>query len=819
MPAPSSGFILQSTFGTHGNFELVVPSELGGLIHYWRDNDGPSAFPWSGPIYFGSGDVDAVTLIQSNLGTPGLGHLEAIAREGNLLAHYWREDQYPFMWHGPFYFATGVSGNPALIQSKFGTTGNFELVVPLVSGGLVHLWRDNDDPETPWYGPTMFATELGQIEGVALMQSNFGDPGNLEVVAAVSGDQPSLFHYWRDSGPSFAWHGPNTVPLAGLPQGVFPVGVPGFIQSSFGSHGNFELVMALSNGWVAHLWRNNDDPTLPWSSPIIFEQDESAAEASLIQSNFSTEGPGHLEVVTRLAPCNYPYWRLDGPPFAWDGPTANVCEGPFCDKETHGEWRVPYSSSVVGIHAALLHTGKVLLFSYQEGGSQDFGISALIDPETGEEEIFPFLKNLFCSGQAFLSDGRLLVAGGDNTGVKALHTFTPMGDSGIWQYLGDLAEDRWYPTCATLPSGDVFIISGTKNGGGDQLNPTTCTPQQPVNDTYEIFDPESGLSAPSPAPILNYVAPYSLYPFVYVLPNGKMLIHANKTSYFLNLMTWTFDAQVLSTVSSTARTYPSTGTSVLLPLKPETGYQANVMLIGGAGASCPVPVTPGTMATNTCEILDFAAAPLAWKPAAPMANPRVVPNSVLLPDGTVLVIGGSSIGYAPAAGNPVFAAELYNPETDTWIQLCAKRVQHLYHATALLLPDGRVFTAGTDKFNPVPYNFSEYRIEIFSPPYLFRGPRPTITAAPTDIDYGMPFEIGTPDAAAVTSAVLISPGAVTHSFNMTQRYVGLEITSRSVGSLTLQAPPSSYVAPPGYYMLFILNADGVPSVAKFVHLS
>jgi hypothetical protein len=130
-----------------------------------------------------------------------------------------------------------------------------------------------------------------------------------------------------------------------------------------------------------------------------------------------------------------------------------------------------------------------------------------------------------------------------------------------------------------------------------------------------------------------------------------------------------------------------------------------------------------------------------------------------------------------------------------------------------------VLSAGKDKENnPDPFKYSEYRVEIFSPPYLFRGPRPTLTAAPAAIAYGQPFTVQTPDAAAITTAALLRPGAVTHSFNHSQRYVGLAITGRTAASVTCQAPPDGNVAPPGHYLLFLLNGLGVPAVAPFVQL-
>ncbi len=197
--------MIWSNFGHRGNFDLVVPLVTGGFSHYWRDNDDPT-LPWYGPFNFAteSGIFNAVTMIQSNFGSPG--NLEIVARSGDQLVFFWGEPGDEMKWHGPEVIATGVCGTPSLIQSTFGKKGNFELVVPLSSGGLGYYWRDNDDEHLHWHGPFMFGMSMGRVEGVSLIQSNFGDPGHLELVAQAGGH---LAFFWRDSGPDFKWNGPQ----------------------------------------------------------------------------------------------------------------------------------------------------------------------------------------------------------------------------------------------------------------------------------------------------------------------------------------------------------------------------------------------------------------------------------------------------------------------------------------------------------------------------------------------------------------------------------------------------------------------------------
>ena len=202
----------------------------------------------------------------------------------------------------------------------------------------------------------------------------------------------------------------------------------------------------------------------------------------------------------------------------------------------------------------------------------------------------------------------------------------------------------------------------------------------------------------------------------------------------------------------------------------------------------------------------------AWRQVASMANARAFHNSTILPDGTCSSPAGTMRdGYD--VSKSVFAAELFSPATETWQTMSSAVVPRLYHSTALLLPDARVLTAGSGSDGPA---VNQTRAEIFSPPYLFKGARPSITSAPSLVQYSTPFAVQTPDAASIASVALIRPGAVTHAFDEDQRFINLSFTANA-GTLTIQAPANANLAPPGYYMLFLLNSAGVPSIASFVH--
>ena len=217
----------------------------------------------------------------------------------------------------------------------------------------------------------------------------------------------------------------------------------------------------------------------------------------------------------------------------------------------------------------------------------------------------------------------------------------------------------------------------------------------------------------------------------------------------------------------------------------------------------------GDPPTNTAEVIDLNLPSPAWRSVAPMAYARRQLNATLLPDGKVLVTGGTSGPGFNNSSTPVMASELWNPVTETWTTMASGAIPRLYHSGALLLPDGRVFATGGDGYN---------QAEVYSPPYLFRGARPAIATAPASVAYGQTFFVETPNATSITQVTWVGLSSVTHAFNMNQR-INLLSFSQAAGGLNVVAPASPTLAPIGHYMLFILNSDGVPSVAKIVRLN
>jgi hypothetical protein len=282
------------------------------------------------------------------------------------------------------------------------------------------------------------------------------------------------------------------------------------------------------------------------------------------------------------------------------------------------------------------------------------------------------------------------------------------------------------------------------------------------------------------------------YPRTFVAPNGKVFYAGQRqTTWYLDPSgagSWTTVAQRLYGV----RDY---GAAVM--------YGKGKVLYVGGGRT-----------TNTAEIIDLNSPAPRWQWTGSMAFPRRQLNATVLPTGEVLVTSGSRGTGFNDNELAVHAAEIWNPNTGRWTVLASNTVNRTYHSTSILLPDGRILHSGGEGGAKGPPRGAE----LFSPPYLFKGPRPTITSAPQLVGYGTSFTVSTPNASTVAKVSLIGLGATTHAFDMGQRLLGLAF-QRQTGALTITAPANGNVAPPGYYMLFILNADSVPSVAKIVKVS
>ena len=481
-----------------------------------------------------------------------------------------------------------------------------------------------------------------------------------------------------------------------------------------------------------------------------------------------------------------------------------------------GRWELlPYSCPIQPLHAVLLHTNKVFFIS--GSGNDPNNVN-----ETKGSAVWDYTKNtffrpltpvdaykepfdLFCGGHSFLADGHLLFAGGTLRydpfeGIPESFNFSPVDQQ--WTTVQPMAHGRWYPTLVTLGNGRILAVSGLDENGD-------------LNRLPEIYAPSTGWIAFS-----QLTSKLPLYSHLFLLSNGKLFYSgaqfraSNKVPPRLLTLPTDFNKPIIEQQVSGLQD-PDSGDqagSVLLP----PAQDQRVMIIGGGngrqqmldGSSNPV----FGMATKRVNIVDLKSGNPTYRPAASLNFARMHVNAVLLPDRTVFVCGGSRM--SESGKQATTQAEIYNPATNTWTVVANASVPRLYHSVALLLPDGRVVSTGGNPRRTV----EERRIEIYSPPYLFKGPRPVIESAPQTLTYGGTMQIQTPQAQNIKWVNLIKPCSTTHSCNTEQRLVDLVITSATSTVLNVKVTNTANLAPRGWYMLFITDFKGVPSVAQWVRL-
>jgi hypothetical protein len=385
-----------------------------------------------------------------------------------------------------------------------------------------------------------------------------------------------------------------------------------------------------------------------------------------------------------------------------------------------------------------------------------------------------------------MQDGRVWVSGGqealiEGIGTPVIEIFNPATTS--WSLGPNMSGKRWYPTATRLPNGEILNIAGSYDesfsantkpdvttGGGTGMRSLTAVTGVPVD-----YD----------------------YPRAFVESNGKVFIAGmEKITRALD----TTGTGAITTVANTIDGARAFGTAVM--------YDANKVLI--AGGAYDDPHTP----LKTAEVIDLSAATPAWRNVGPMAFPRRYLNSTIMADGKILISGGNAAPGEQDATAPVLAGEIWDPATEKFTTVASMPHFRTYHSTAGLLPDGRVLSTGATAPSK-PSLPDQVDADFYSPPYLFKGARPTISSVPATVHYGQQFTVGTPNSATITNVNLIGLSAVTHHFNFNQRINRLKFTVGS-GVLSVSAPANANLCPPGPYMLFILNSAGAASVATIV---
>lgn len=476
---------------------------------------------------------------------------------------------------------------------------------------------------------------------------------------------------------------------------------------------------------------------------------------------------------------------------------------------TYGQWidagsiEDPVTHTVINVvHAAVLRTGWVMFI--EAACNIPVSRTPIWNRSTGEVRLPAApTDNLYCAGHSFLSDGKLLVVGGGGENGQTPHPnmawkYDPTnGPAGTWEPTRDLANnrtfmnrDRWYPTVVTLGDepGRVFIASGF---------PSQMEIYSEASGTFSLVTAAGGDRAFS-----------ALYPGLHLLPGGEIFFApvgfrsggSTPGDYASNEPSGYFDfsGSLTGAWTSLGPNDRTKGMSALL-LSPTFPY-AQVMTVGGGNLN----------RSRTYQLINLSTLSPSWGPEVnlPMASGQAQPSSrvnvnvVLLPDSTVFVSGGAG------AGEPCW---LYNPVTNAWSEMDEAPRERKYHSFAVLLPTGEVMSCG----------WTNNTVDIFRPPYLFRGARPLIDAAPALVHHGQQFTIETAQVSQIAKVVLVRPMAPTHNTDSEQRVIQLLFHAAGASTLSATAPNGWHphaTAPRGWYMLFILNADGVPSEAKFLQL-
>jgi hypothetical protein len=511
-------------------------------------------------------------------------------------------------------------------------------------------------------------------------------------------------------------------------------------------------------------------------TPMRVIEQRTAANASRIQKQTGVR-PGTARVTTKAA-------------------AAAV------DPGTSGSWSAAVATPVVPIFQAVLPNGKVLMWdSVGDNAAESYPdhsftrVMVWNPPDNTYKRVDVQGSNIFCAGFAHLANGNILVAGGNANqalqGTVQTHIFDWRTET--WTRGNDMAAARWYPSVAETANGEEVII-----GGGPA-----------VAEVYQA----NGAIRKLPGST-NYSA--RLYPFIGSRPDTQLaFLGPYGTAYTINT---SGDGVVTASAARDAisRDYGSFAT-----------YDVGKSLVVGGGT-----ITEGGVAkvpTKTSVVLDNNGLVPVTTSAGSLSTGRRQLNATLLADGSVLATGGMSSAATNGLvdlNHAVTAAERWDPATGQWTVLASASRIRQYHSTASLLPDGRVLTGGGGVCGVcTDVGYLEKNIEYFTPPYLYKkdgsgqlATRPVISAAPAAVSVDTTFAVTTEQAGSIKKVALVGLADVTHGVDQGQRYVPLKF-SVSGTTLTVTGPPTGGAAPPGHYMLFVIDAAGVPSLAKMVQVA
>ncbi|KAF9306675.1 hypothetical protein BGZ74_004373 [Mortierella antarctica] len=509
-----------------------------------------------------------------------------------------------------------------------------------------------------------------------------------------------------------------------------------------------------------------------------------------------------------------------------------------------GSFKVVGDTGVAAQHIALVSPTKMLILDKAENnpaklpdGTAAYNVE--YDLTTNQYRVLEVQTNTFCSGGGFLPNGTLISGGGaearlthtfkTGTGFQSLRMWEPCEDAScnwienpqdpMWQMTGN----RWYVSFTTLPTGELFILGGSNESLAINREATN-------NPTFELYPKPAGYQ-PVVLQFMIDAMPYNLYPNVYSLPDGNIYIFANQKSMIYNVQRQEV-IKNLPDIPGGARSYPLTGSHVLLPLDPAKSYAHEILVCGGSEAW-----STRARAIQSCGRINLNDTDPQWE-MDQMPTPRLMSDAVILADGKIMLLNGAQVGYAGflRASDPIYTPVVYDPEAplgQRWTEWVPSNIARMYHSVAMLLPDGTVFVAGSNqnsevRFENVPFP-TEYRVESFTPPYLTTDlPRPEILSEiPAQLKYDQEFEvtIDVKDTERYEPEITFMfgrRGFVTHSTHMSQRMTKLVAKKVSEEgtkiTYTVSSPPTANLMPPGPHYIHVLN-NGVPSHAEYLILN
>ena len=488
-----------------------------------------------------------------------------------------------------------------------------------------------------------------------------------------------------------------------------------------------------------------------------------------------------------------------------------------------GSWKAGPKALNHPVHLALLPSGKVLYLAgsgfHRPSSSGPFK-AGIWDPSTNTQKEYLMDEDIWCSGHALLPNGNVLIVGGTLKyqkdtpnrlwwGLKSTYEFNFQTEKFLDRPA--MSHGRWYPTVVCLASGKIQVVDGYDEFGYNNLLTEIYDPANQKwsisyapnsNDTYCVGCGPEGCANLQGAGEKCYGGPnrgvsplLDPYPRMHLLPGGMVACVGQDPIRYL------WDPSTGNWHKGGTGVERSFGTSVLLPLQNTTTEKGKILICGGSD-------DPGfpAIAKKSAEILEPIGLKLVSKFAPSMTFARRYCNPVILPDGKVLIIGGTRENNDKSLA--VYKPEMFDPVTKKWTVLPPHSVARIYHSGALLLTDGRVYVAGTS-YSPSSF---ELRTEIFSPRYMFEN-RPQISGISASTTYGKVFQITTPTPSTIKSVSIVRFSSTTHHYNTDQRLLWLQIVGRAGNTIKVSSPKNRRLAPPGYYMVHILNWSGIPSKA------